>query len=173
MIFFYETIEFGNAFCDYIDLHFNTFLIEEYNPTLNFLTPLIERPMIATEWSEVGTANTYIHQSISNELLSFANSMNYMVPANVTTNNQLIEHLYVNPSTIDFWELMVEESGYQENFMQQSSQMLAEAGFKIICWNSGWQEGLAAYDLRSFYATKTVGIMNNELTLFTTEFKSL
>lgn len=51
--------------------------------------------------------------------------------------------------------------------------MLSNAGFEIICWNSGWQEGLTAYDLRSFYATKTVGIVNNEISTLIDEFINL
>lgn len=171
--FFYETLDFGNEHCDYVDIHLNTFTLEEYPTVLNFLSPLVEKPMIATEWSEVGSANHYINQPISNQLLSYANSINYTIPSNVTTNNALIEYLYDNPSTLDFWKFMVEESDYQEDFMSQSSQMLSENGFEIVCWNSGWQEGLTAYDLRSFYATKTVGITNNELIDFTAEFKNL
>ena len=77
--------------------------------------------MIATEWSEVGSANDYISQPISNQVLSYASSINYPIPSNLITNDELIEHLYDNPSTIDFWQLVVEESNYQENFMEQSS----------------------------------------------------
>ncbi|MEM9001864.1 MAG: hypothetical protein AAGB24_16520 [Bacteroidota bacterium] len=171
--FFYETIDFGNKYCDYIDLHFNTFTLEEYPTTLTFLNSIINRPMIATEWSEVGSANDYISQPISNQVLSYAISINHSIPSSLATNNELIEHLYDNPSTIDFWKIIVEESNYEENFMAQSSSMLSDAGFEIVCWNSGWQEGLTAYDLRSFYATKTVGPINNELSKFINEFKNL
>lgn len=93
--FFYETIDFGNAQCDFIDFHFNVYSITEYEATLNFISPLVTKPMISTEWSAA-------------------------------------------------------------NFMFQSSSLLAGAGFKVLCWTTGWQQGLTAYDLRSLYATKTV-----------------
>ena len=128
---------------------------------------------MATEWSEVSSANAYIAQPISSELASYAEEINYTIPGSVTTNDALVEHLYDNPSTLDFWQFMVQESNYEEGFMAQSSALLSAAGFEILCWNSGWQEGLTAYDLRSFYATKTVGSANNELSGFTNEFKNL
>ncbi|MEM6723989.1 MAG: hypothetical protein AAF598_08120 [Bacteroidota bacterium] len=171
--FFYETVEFGNAHCDYIDFHFNTFTLEEHEEALNFLQPLVNKPMIATEWSEVGSSNAYINQAISDAIKAYAATINYNIPASISTNDELIEHLYDHPSNLEFWSLLVEESRYSENFMKASSTLLAEANFKIVCWNSGWQEGLTAYDLRSFFATKTVQGPNNEMIPFTQEFKDL
>ncbi|MEL6974953.1 MAG: hypothetical protein AAGL29_06095 [Bacteroidota bacterium] len=171
--FFYETVAFGNEYCDYVDLHLNTFSLSEYEETLFFLNGLVTQPMMATEWSEVSSANAYIAQPISRELASFAEDINYTIPGTVTTNDELVEYLYNNPSTMDFWQFMVQESNYEEGFMEQSSALLSSAGFEILCWNSGWQEGLTAYDLRSFYATKTVSSANNELSSFTNEFKNL
>lgn len=171
--FFYETVAFGNEYCDYVDVHLNTFSLSEYEETLLFLNGLVTQPMMATEWSEVSSANAYIAQPISSELASYAEDINYTIPESVNTNDALVEHLYDNPSPLDFWQFMVQESSYEEGFMEQSSALLSEAGFEILCWNSGWQEGLTAYDLRSFYATKTVSSASNELSGFTNEFKNL
>lgn len=171
--FFYETIDFGNTHCDFIDFHFNTFTLAEHTASLNFLMPLVSRPMISTEWSEVASANDYIAAAVSDGLKSLANSINYIIPESIETNDALVEHLYNNPAPSELWELMVEESNYQTGFMQESGSLLSAAGFEILCWNSGWQEGLAAYDLRSFYATMTVSSQDNEIQEFTSEFKDL
>ncbi len=169
--FFYETIQFGNNYCDYVDFHFNTFSLEEHQPALDFIAPLVHKPMIATEWSEVNSANVYVKKPVSDALLTYAKSRNYIIPGTIPTNDELIEYMYDHPVSLEIWEFMVAESDYHEGFMQQSSALLANAGFEILCWNSGWQEFRTAYDLRSFFATLTVEGAANEITVFTNAFR--
>lgn len=171
--FFYQTIDFGNQYCDFVDFHFNKFSLSEHDLALDFITPLVHVPMISTEWSEVNSAATYVQAEVSDSLRTQAVQHNYSIPPAPFTNGQLIEQMYSNPAPIGMWNYMVNESNYEENFMILSSKKLFDAGFKVACWNSGWQEGLTDYDLRAFYATKTVNSNQNEVSLLTIQFKDL
>lgn len=171
--FFYETIVFGNEYCDYIDFHFNKIPLSSYITILEFIKPLVDKPMISTEWSEVSSADTFINTAISSSYKEKSIELGYSVPEDLNLNSELIDYYYTNPVSKELWKYLVSESNYEVGFMKESAELLAQYNFKILCWNSGWQEGLTEYDLRSFFATKTVQGQDNSIDIFINEFIEL
>ncbi len=171
--FFHETIQFANQYCDYIDLHFNILPLQDYPQVLSFIEPLVQKSLISTEWSEVQSARDYLVQSIDSWITSRANQLGYSFPSNLAAMEDLVNHSYTSPMPSSLWNEIVDSSGYEPDFMASSGELLADAGFVILCWNSGWQEGKPDYDLRSIRATLSVSDAINEVDLLKREFEAL
>ncbi len=170
--FFFETIDFGNNYTDYLDFHFNRYTLDETDTALSYLAPLVQKPMISTEWSEVASAEGYMGLQNSDQLLDLAADLNYTITPGMT-NEKLIHYMYTCPGPLELWEFMVAESGYVEGFIAQSALKLEQANFEILCWNGGPQAREPLFDLRKIYATSTVSGDDNTVSVFFNEFKEL
>ncbi len=171
--FFHEVLKFGNQYTDYIDLHVNRYTLSELKTMLQFIEPLIQKDLISTEWSEVAHAQVFLRQPIRSEVRRFAKTAGYPIPSRLRTNKELVEHMYRRKAPASVWNRLVQSSNYPPGFMRESADLLAKAGFVILCWNSGWQEGKPIYDVRTLFANRTVVGESNTVDLFVGEFKAL
>jgi hypothetical protein len=144
-------IQFGEDYCDAIDIHLNVSSLQEGIDNITFIKNRTNHTLVSTEWCQA-------HASTESGWLAATNSI-YPPPLDTLTNYEVIERAYDSTMTIDCWDSLIATSPYSQNFISDFYSVLDSNCFLFACYAAGFQYGNPVFDWRALFTNRvTTGV---------------
>ncbi|MCF6269964.1 MAG: T9SS type A sorting domain-containing protein [Melioribacteraceae bacterium] len=144
-------IQFGESYCDAIDLHLHTSSLVEGAAAVKYIKDRTNHPLTCTEWSQA-------HAAVETGWLNNINTV--WVDSSDKyfdlTNAEIMGSAYVVPMDTLDWVDFIAASPYTPNFIPDFYSILDNNCFIMACYAGVWQYGNPRFDWNQLLASKTV-----------------
>ncbi len=145
-------IEFGETYCDAIDVHLHLVDITMGVDIINYIKSKTNHPLTCTEWSQAKAAGV----NGTNWINTVNTAFNSTHPFYGFTNKQVIDSAYVTKIDSSDWDLLIATSPHTTSFIYDFYSIMDSNCFELACYASPFQYGSPTYDWVQLYASKTV-----------------
>ncbi len=161
-------IEFGENYCDAIDLHLHTSSVVQGAAEIEYIRDRTNFPLICTEWS----------QSYAAVESGWLNNINTVWTDSTDlyfgrTNKQVIGSAYEEPMDSADWNALIATAPYTDDFIPDFYEVMDSNCFILACYGAVWQYGNPRFDWNHLIANKTVTQPMHQNNPFFTEYITL